>query len=66
MECQSQNPEFRIYPENFHPCIFHLFLNPLQINRIFHIVLYNSQDGPIVYILRGSQVIIKKKMYFFL
>ena len=22
MESQSQNPEFRINPENFHPCVF--------------------------------------------
>ena len=23
MESQSQNPELRHYPENFHPCFFH-------------------------------------------
>ena len=25
MESQPQNPEFRITPENFHPCIFLLW-----------------------------------------
>ena len=23
MESQPQNPEFRIVPENFHPCLYH-------------------------------------------
>ena len=26
MESQPQNPEFRINPENFHPCIYGQFL----------------------------------------
>ena len=26
MESQPQNPEFRINPENFHPCISWIFL----------------------------------------
>ena len=25
MESQPQNPEFRINPENFHPCLYGLF-----------------------------------------
>ena len=27
MESQPQNPEFRNYPENFHPCINETFKN---------------------------------------
>ena len=26
MESQSQNPEFRINPENFHPCNFNFYM----------------------------------------
>ena len=25
MESQPQNPEFRINPENFHPCVYQLY-----------------------------------------
>ena len=27
MESQSQNPEFRINPENFHPCMYDKYQN---------------------------------------
>ena len=30
MERQPQNPEFRINPENFHPCIQHTLMPPLN------------------------------------
>ena len=29
MESQPQNPEFRINPENFHPCVIHKGVNDL-------------------------------------
>ena len=32
MESQSQNPEFRNNPENFHPCNVVFFLN-LQVTK---------------------------------
>ena len=28
MESQPQNPEFKINPENFHPCIIHQINQP--------------------------------------
>ena len=59
MESQPQNPEFRIHPENFHPCIQ---LSNTQLNGIpsplftkiiicFHLLmtfcsLYCKQYGP--------------------
>ena len=38
MESQPQNPEFRINPENFHPCdVFQtLFLPPTATVTLFH------------------------------
>ena len=38
MESQPQNPEFRINPENFHPCIFvKFFFHSLQPGKYFKI-----------------------------
>ena len=33
MESQPQNPEFRINPENFHPCIYFMSID-LSIGNI--------------------------------
>ena len=38
MESQPQNPEFRINPENFHPC-----LHRDQLDKRFHQVRMASQ-----------------------
>ena len=35
MESQPQNPEFRINPENFHPCIT-VFINPEEYEHILY------------------------------
>ena len=32
MESQPQNPEFRIHPENFHPCIIKLKINRFKFS----------------------------------
>ena len=42
MESQPQNPEFRINPENFHPCCFKFEIRcdsqlPVQLQRL-HVV----------------------------
>ena len=34
MESQPQNPEFRIHPENFHPCVCCIYSNTLQTDFI--------------------------------
>ena len=39
MESQPQNPEFRINPENFHPCVFEA---PIHNCSIFLVVKENS------------------------
>ena len=33
MESQPQNPEFRINPENFHPCVLRLLLPPYYLKQ---------------------------------
>ena len=40
MESQPQNPEFRINPENFHPCFRHgIFLIKLKQNVFLPLTL---------------------------
>ena len=58
MESQHQNPEFRINPENFHPCIHSRLskLNPfIASHNVCHLLshllmflgsLYCNQYGP--------------------
>ena len=33
MESQPQNPEFRIDPENFHPCVYTITILNIQRDR---------------------------------
>ena len=35
MESQPQNPEFRINPENFHPCVQYLFRDTNVLENLF-------------------------------
>ena len=35
MESQPQNPEFRINPENFHPCIYFFVFQFLKCNALY-------------------------------
>ena len=35
MESQPQNPEFRINPENFHPCIIYI------VYILHRVIMYN-------------------------
>ena len=44
MESQPQNPELRINPENFHPCILHNN-NPYHA-RYFTVLLYPITGAP--------------------
>ena len=40
MESQPQNPEFRINPENFHPCIYNLakfFNSTIRVSSSLHL-----------------------------
>ena len=50
MESQPQNPEFRINPENFHPCIYQritelisqMMISTISVLEVF--ILANSAD----------------------
>ena len=51
MESQSQNPEFRIDPENFHPCQSeidnnnrHCIFKSLYLTAIYRTVFLNTQS----------------------
>ena len=41
MESQPQNPEFRIHPENFHPCYHNSLDIGKQCTRFSHKILQN-------------------------
>ena len=62
MESQPQNPEYRINPENFHPCIFtNLCWKFLPIWTFPEIIFYASKFDSSSYHLDPSQFVI----YFF-
>ena len=72
MESQPQNPEFRIYPENFHPCCFEFEIRcdsqlPVQLQRL-HVVqmlkvwMYHVQRNLLNSRQRNTKGIIKLSM----
>ena len=43
MESQLQNPEFRINPENFHKCIWHLLCHVLKnIGELYSKIIWST------------------------